>query len=197
MILFLYSMIDNMDSICELGILSFNRASKILHKSIAMNEIQDKRIKVAVPFSDGKGRPLHDFAPLYFDSWNPMLSKKRKDNEIICIIAVNKRILEKPGVVIADRNASSKYCKFAAAPGGLENIEKESVFMRNWKDQNLIVEWEKKSRKCAEALVPERVPPEHFKGFVVYNDNSAMKLEEKVGNKIAKLKLIIDSERFF
>jgi len=195
--LYYITAIDNMGSICERGILSYHMAKKIPHESIAMDEIQEKRIKVMVPVADRKGISLHNFAPLYFDSWNPMLSKLRQINEKICIIALRKEILNLPGAIIADRNASSKYCKFGPSSDGLKNIEKEDVFRQNWKDQDEIIEWEKRSKKCAELLVPGRISSEYFLGAVVVSDDAETRLRQQIGNRLKKFKIIIDRSRFF
>ncbi len=195
--LYYITAIDNMDSICDRGILPYNMAKRIPHESIAMSEIQDRRVKVTVPLTDGKGISLHDFVPLYFDSWNPMLSKLRIHNEAICIIAIKKDILYLPNVVIADRNASREYCKFGSSPEGLKNIDGDIVFARYWADSDDIIQYDKKGKKCAEALVPQRIPMSYFKGAIVVNDESAKRLEEKIGDRIRDFKIIVDSTRFF
>ncbi len=169
--LYYITAIDNMDSICDRGILPYNEAKKIPHESIAMSEIQDRRLKVTVPLTDGKGISLHDLVPLYFDSWNPMLCRKKAENEKICIIAIDKRILELAGVIIADRNASREYCKFGSSPDGLKNIDRDIVFARYWTDPDDIVQYDKKGIKCAEALVPKNVPKKYFRGAIVVKMN--------------------------
>ena len=52
----------NLRSIIERGILSHQKAEKIVHRSVAMDEIQERRKKVVVP----GGRPLHQYVNLYF-----------------------------------------------------------------------------------------------------------------------------------
>ena len=49
--------IRNVPSIMSEGILSYKRAKKINHNSVAMEEIQDRREKKVVP----GGRPLHEY----------------------------------------------------------------------------------------------------------------------------------------
>ena len=64
--------IENLPSIFERGILSHKLAKRIPHHSVAMEAIQDKgKVKVVQ-----RGRPLHDYANLYFDARNPMLYKR-------------------------------------------------------------------------------------------------------------------------
>ncbi len=65
------TLIANLLSITQLGILSNKCASKVGHVSVAMEEIQDKRRQKKIP---GAGH-LHDYVNLYFDAHNPMLSK--------------------------------------------------------------------------------------------------------------------------
>lgn len=73
--------IENMPSIMVRGLLSNERANSIRHMSIAMNVVQERRDTVRV----AGGLKLHQYANLYFDPWNPMLSSKRSQNEEICI----------------------------------------------------------------------------------------------------------------
>ena len=61
--------IDNIPSIMQWGLLSNERAEHIKHKSIAMQEIQDRRDTVIIP----NGLSLHKYANVYFDPRNPML----------------------------------------------------------------------------------------------------------------------------
>jgi len=189
--------IKNMDSICDRGILPYNAAKKIPHESISMDEIQDKRVQVTVPVANGKGISLHDFAPLYFDAWNPMLSKRRAINDKICIIAVNKKILDLSNSIIADSNAASRYCKFGPSPEGLKNLAKEDVFRRDWRDNNQILEWQKKIKKCAELLVHGIITPDYFLGAVVVSDDAKTRLRQQIGNRLENFKIVVDKNRFF
>ena len=97
------SPIENLTSILEYGILSNRRAAQLDHRSVAMEEVQDRRRNKRIP---GAGL-LHDYANLYFDVHNPMLSKRRDQNDTICVLRVDAAVLDQPGVIIADRNAAS------------------------------------------------------------------------------------------
>ena len=65
--------IATVPSILQHGILSHRRAERILHESIALQDIQDLRAKVKVP----KGRALHEYANMYICPRNPMLFKRQ------------------------------------------------------------------------------------------------------------------------
>jgi hypothetical protein len=189
--------ISNIESILRLGILSFNLAKNVPHKSIAMNEIQVRRGNVVIPDAGGRGKSLHDFVPLYFDSWNPMLSKLRDMNENICIIAIEKGIIDIPGVVVADRNASRDYCKFAPAPEGLGNVDFDVVFARSWISDDKIKEYDNKGKKCAEILVPKLVGSKYIKGGFVVNEKTAEKLDAEISRLKCNFKIIVNGNKFF
>ncbi len=147
--------VENLRSILENGIFSHKRAKKIVHRSVAMQEIQDRRKIKVIP----GGRPLHDYVNLYFDARNPMLYKRLGEHETICVLQINPSVMELPGVVIADANASSGYARFARYPEGLRLIDKELVYAEYWTHPDQIVEWDRKAKKCAEILVPDVVDP--------------------------------------
>jgi hypothetical protein len=189
--------IANIESIMNLGILCYNKAKNIEHESIAMDEIQERRINVVVPDAGGKGKSLHDFVPLYFDFWNPMLSSRRHINEKICILVLDKSVIYIPGVVIADRNASKNWCKFAPAPEGLNNVDSDVVFARSWINGDKNKEYDNKGKKCAEILVPKLVPPSYIKGAYAASEQAAKRLEAKICGLGASLKIKIDRGKFF
>ncbi len=71
--LYFIAPIANVPSILQHGILSNKLSGQIDHHSVAMPEIQERRKNKQIPGA----RPLHDYANLYFDAHNPMLSKRR------------------------------------------------------------------------------------------------------------------------
>lgn len=156
--------ISNVASILAHGILSHRRAAPLHPHSIAMAEIQDKRRLVRVP----GGRPLHEYVNLYICARNPMMFKRRGEHGALCVLCVSTAVLDLPGVVIADQNASSKYVRFGPVPTALERIDKRLVFAENWTHpDDQIEEWRHKSIKCAEVLVPDRVDRVHVVGAYV------------------------------
>lgn len=153
--------IQNLPSILENGILSHKLASKILHRSVAMDEIQDLRKIKAVP----RGRPLHDYVNLYFDARNPMLYKRLDQHRELCVLQVDPDVMGLPGVVIADSNASSGHARFAPYPQGLRLIDADMVYAASWiHPDDQILEWKHKAIKCAEVLVPDVVEPRYILG---------------------------------
>ena len=104
--------IANVPPIMKHGILCHKRAGKVDHHSVAMAEIQERRTNKRIP---GAGT-LHDYANLYFDAHNPMLSKLRAQNDDICVLRIDPKVLGLPGVIIADRNAASDWVRVTVKP---------------------------------------------------------------------------------
>jgi len=158
--------IANVPLILKYGILSHRLAEKHVHDSVAMQEVQDRRKDKQIPGA----RLLHEYANLYFDAHNPMLSKRRDQNDTICILRVAHAVLDIPDVIISDRNAASDWAGFYPVAKGLQRIESDRLFARHWTHQeDQLEEWRHKSEKCAEVLVPDRVEPRYLSGAYVVN----------------------------
>lgn len=165
--------IDNIPSIMQRGLLSNERAQRVTHTSIAMNEVQERRDNVKIP----NGLKLHQYANVYFDPHNPMLSARRSQNENICILKIDYRILDIPGVIISDRNASSDYASFYSPEMGMDLIDFDLVYARYWIDEDYFEQMRKKSIKCAEVLVPYVIPYDYVICAAVVNEVAVEKLQ--------------------
>lgn len=189
---------ENVASILETGILSHYGAKTIKHRSIASTLIQDRREPVWVPRPDGSRRKLHSYANLYVNARNKMLStlKYNHGDLDMCVLRVSLDVLDIPGVVVASQNASSDYVRFAAAPDGLANIDKDMVFARSWKHpESQIEEWRHGSIINAEVLVPDVVPPEHIEGAYVSCRSAQKRLRALLPDDA--LDITINADLFF
>lgn len=122
--------IENLPSIRQHGVLSHHRAAGLQHRSVAMTEIQARRSGKRVP----GGRPLHEYANLYINARNVMLSKVLHEASIdeVCVLRISADVVDLPDVVIADQNAASDYVRFTRAPDGLARIDNATVFSEYW-----------------------------------------------------------------
>jgi len=167
--------IANVVSIMQHGILSNELSKKVPHDSLAMEEIQAKRKNKQIPGA----RKLHEYANLYFDAHNPMLSKRRNQNDQMCILCVNASVLDLPGVIISDQNAASSYVRFFPVATGLAALDKDKVFATFWlHPENQIEEWAHSSVKGAEVLIPDRVETKYVIGAYVANQIALKAFEE-------------------
>ncbi len=167
------TLIDTIPSILEHGIVSYVEAEKLPHRSVALQDVQDKRDAKRVP----GGLALHEYANVYFDARNPMMSRRRDEAPELCVLRISTEILSIPGAVITDQNAASKYVRFSA-PDRLPYINLDYVFARSWKHpDDQIEEWRHSSAKCAEALIPERIPVRFLLGAYVVDASAKSRLE--------------------
>ena len=189
--------IENMKSIVTRGLLSHEKMDKFSHKSVALDEVQKKRKKVVVPGC----RPLHQYVNLYFHARNPMLFQiKCRHSDMhkeLCIVRISKDILNIPGVVITDRNASSDYVRFAPAPDGLKIIDKELVFARYWNHADPIDKDRHTSIKCAEVLVLEKISIDFLLGAYVSGEESKQNLYDIIKNINPDFEITVNADLFF
>lgn len=189
--------IHNMKLICSSGILSHQQAKKYRHISVAKEEVQEKRKKVIVP----GGRPLHQYVNLYFHARNPMMFQIKcrhvEMHKEICVIRISKDILNASGVVIADRNASSEYVRFASGSDGLKIIDRELVFARYWNHDDPIEKDRHTSIKCAEVLVPDKVSKDFLLGAYVSCNESKIKLYDIISEVEPDFSIIVNLDLFF
>jgi len=184
------SPIANVPSIMQHGILSHNRVCRLTHTSVAMPEIQELRRNKRIP---GAGN-LHDYANLYFDAHNPMLSKVRARNDEICVLRIDPRIMDLPGVIISDRNAAGRWARFYPVAAGVGEINRDRIFARYWThQQDPTDEVRHKLEKCAEVLVPDCVPRRFIIGSYVAN-RAAMELFRRLN---IVLPVVVKSDIFF
>ncbi|MGQ9779783.1 MAG: DUF4433 domain-containing protein [Bacillota bacterium] len=155
--------INNLRSILQIGILCYEHAQAIPHESIAMEEIQRRRADKIVP----GGRPLHQYVNLYFSARNPMMFARKEAHQNLCVLQILSEVMDLPGVIVTDGNASSNYTWFRPASDGIRFLEEELIYARDWRHSDLKEYWRRKSAKCAEVLVPDRVDPSYIAGIYV------------------------------
>ena len=181
--------IANVPSILQDGILCHKRAEELDHVSIADPTVQAIRDRTQVP----RGFKLHEYANLYICARNPMLFKRKDKHPSLTVLRVSTDVLHLRNVVIADGNAASGRTAFWASPEGLKKIEKNIVFAKYWTDQNRVADDTKKTIKCAEVLISERVEPRYIIGAYV----SRRKTRQKLIDLGFSLPIEINSYLFF
>lgn len=156
--------IENLDSILRRGILSHNRARRVEHRSVASEDVQNRRRWKSVP----RGASLHSYANLYFDARNPMMSRLLFDgHRDLIVVVVSEAVLDIPNAVVADGNAAAAGTRFFPSPEGLVNLNSELIFADRWPDPDPWMEKEKKRARCAEVLVPNLVSSDYIEGCYV------------------------------
>jgi ssDNA thymidine ADP-ribosyltransferase, DarT len=164
--------IANVVSVMQHGILSYDSASKLNHHSVALQAVQDRRDQKQVP----GGLKLHQYANLYFHARNPMLSRRRREAESLCVLRISTQVFEIQGVVITDQNASSDYVRFLD-PSQWKLLSFDDIYAADWRHpDDQIAYWRHKARKCAEVLVPNLVESKFVIGAYVLDVSAQTRL---------------------
>ena len=188
--------IANLGSIAREGILSNDRMKGRSHGSIADPLVQDRRDRVRVPGANGS-RDLHSYANLYLNPRNAMMYKRHDHHAEIGVVQVNPAVLGLPGVVLADRNASSDWCRFFTSPDGLADIDGSLVFARSWTSQDEVEYFRRKSAVCAEVLVPDVIAPMWLAGVLVSCELARAAAATQLIGTLLCGKITIDGDIFF
>lgn len=187
---------ENLPTLLRYGIQSHRRAAMGRKKgilqpvSVAMSEVQDIREGVRVP----GGRELHEYANLYFCARNPMMYKLKERHLELCVLKINCAVLDIAEAVVTDMNTAKSICRFAPASNELLLINRAMVFAEDWRHPSDPIAYIRhKAIKCAEALIPDQVPPDYITGAYV----SCAAAAAKLNSTTPSLPTIIDSHLFF
>jgi hypothetical protein len=155
--------IENLPSVMSVAILSHRRAQAVAHESVADPEIQDRRARVRVP----GGRPLHEYANLYFHARNPMMYRRQERHAELAVLSIDTSVLDLRDVVVTDRNAAADFVRFAPAPEGLSIVDEALTFAEFWAHDHYFEKIRRRQATPAEILVPDRVTAQFIKGAYV------------------------------
>jgi hypothetical protein len=157
--LFYITHVTNVTGILRSGILSHNRAQRVLHAKVDLQTVQDIRARVPV----SRTRMLHDHANLYVCGRNAMMYYVQANNPIneICLLRVSPDVLDLDEVVVTDGNAARQPgTKFSDAASGIAALDFDRVHDEFWIHHPTEAErYEHKRVKQAEVLVPDFVDP--------------------------------------
>ena len=115
----------------------------------------------------------------------------------LCVIRINKDVLTLSEVIITDGNASSDYVRFYTAADGLKAIDKERVFAKYWNHDDPIEKFRHVFEKCAEVLVPEKVPVDFLLGVYVSCEESKSKLYDIMEAIEPNFAITVNTDLFF
>lgn len=183
--LYFITHIDNMKSIMRHGIVSRNFAKKKMlnFSDISEEGVQSRRSGKKVP---GTNKVLHDYANLYFDAHNPMLSARRSKNDELCVLRIKSDVLDLNDVIVTDKNAARE-CWFKTVAEGLPFLDKDEVYATFWLNDDYWEQERLKGIKCAEVLVPNEISAKYIVGVYVANQ-AAFDYFKKVSNLPVEIK---------
>ncbi|RKZ25699.1 DUF4433 domain-containing protein [bacterium] len=172
--------IDNLPSILEKGILSHKlvEKGKLEYTSIYDSDIVKVRRDKLTP----DGRSLWDFANLYFQPRNAMLYRVvffsgNKPDDIVIIGVKNSILRNVRDIFITNGNAASPNSLILPISEAEDEIKKirKQVDKEYWKDED-----GSKIALMAEALIPDRVPPEYIQEIYVASREAINKVRQSI-----------------
>jgi hypothetical protein len=185
--------IANVSSVFTHGILSHNQASKLPHESCAKQEIQDRRTQVVVP----SGKPLHNYANVYFNARNPMMHLLKDDHTKLAVLVLDKNIIDLPGAIVTDRNASRDYAIFRPASTGLAMLDSNLIYAEYWTHSDPIEQDRRKGIRCAEVLVPDKIESHFIIMAYVSCEESRIILDKLLRVANVSLPIVVNGNLFF
>jgi ssDNA thymidine ADP-ribosyltransferase, DarT len=154
---------ENLGSILEVGILCHDKAKRIKHASVAMQEVQDRRAAVILPNKRG----LHSYVNMYINARNAMMYVRRDGHQKLCVIRVDKRVILHDEAIVTDQNAAKSAVRFSSGVPGLKRIDGNRVFATWWKHDDPLETERHRAAMCAEVLIPDSVDPGYLNGVYV------------------------------
>lgn len=169
--------VENVGYVVKYGILSRNQVilRNMNPQDISDSNVQQRRENISVP----NGFKLHQYVNFYFHARNPMMYRLISENKLnkICVLKINKNIINYKDVVITDGNAATYKTKFLQ-PFQINELDFNAIFARSWTNSDQISELEHKRKKCAEVLVPTSISYENIHGAYVANDTIKKRLTD-------------------
>ena len=194
-----FTHLDNLPGLIEHGLLSPNEQKRLNlgHKSIAIQEIQNRRASMKV--TCGPGGVVHDYVPFYFCTRSSMLlsvvNAKNVDQMFLIHLAVPISVLERADVVFTKASANTNEAPdFFEDPSRLSNLNWGAIDSLKWS----LSSDEEKQARMAEVLVHRRLDVSMLDHIVVWNSDVKKHVEElfrKAG--LTPPDIRFDSHRYF
>jgi len=167
--------LSNLKNILEYGLLSHKKAHSQVNKHIfglSISDISDSEVQKVRKSKLLNQKSLHEYVCLYFHPKNPMLFKRRDQQEDLLILAIEPILLLEKDVYFSDGNAAAQTTKFYCNLEELQQVNWKIVRADFWADQV-----DGKRIKCSEILIPFTVSREKIKKIFCYNTKQVQKIE--------------------
>ena len=192
--------IENVSSILDKGILSHNDVKNIPHVDISNKTIQSLRGSKTIELDDNNktALPLWSFVCLFAQPHNAMMYVSRGKH--ICVIRIDKTILERDDIFISDRNASCHNAKFMRAKHWSLTDETARCLYSRYslpKSSNAIDANDYKSIRQLEILCPKKVTRDYILGFFVKQKEDMQTLLNIAKDKLSSLSITVNANIFF
>lgn len=184
--------IDNLPSILERGIFSYDRVKGEGLRPISIdngNIIEQRNYKT----TDGK--KLWDYANLYFQPRNALMYRFLHQHHLkdLAVVGIDKKVLDEQDVIITDGSTANETTQFFnCLSGGMKILKKQWSIIENdwWNNSD-----GSKRKMMAECLIPYYVKPVYIRSVYVADDTTRNDIQKIVGN--SKIKVNSEPDMFF
>jgi hypothetical protein len=156
---------DNINNIIKHGILNHDdaRSYKVNLVDISDPEAQRWRERPEPCYK----RRIHDYAPLYINPRNPMLSARRHLQDDLCLLEVSLTVLARNEYLITDGNAASRDTQFYSSINDFKSLPWDVLDVKYWADLP-----DGKRKRCAEVLIYPKISQEFIGSIHCYSNNT-------------------------
>lgn len=183
--------INNLDSIINNGIFSYNSVATVRSNYIDISDPKIQKRRNRMIFLTGKS--VHDYVPLYFATQTPMQYvittsaptkgryAKAKNDDLVFLDFELTDIFDLEGVIFTEGNASSGCTNFYNKKSDLKNIDCEIINCPNdyYSTNGECYKEEWKRKKASEVLVPDNLSIDLLSRIVVFDKVVKKKLQRK------------------
>jgi len=154
---------SNIEKIIKYGILSHNNVEALYlkHEDISDNQVNDRRRRNEPIYN----KPIHDYAPFYFNHKNPMLFRRINIQHEIAIIEIDRSAIYQYKGLITDGNAAAQPTRFFSGMDSLSQLDWNCLMADNWNEIP-----DGKRKRCAEVLILGRVPSSRIKNIFCFSE---------------------------
>jgi len=183
------SHIDNLNSILQNGLISYNQALDLKHIDISNRDVNIRRTVIEPIFN----KQIHSYVPFYFNPRNAMLYARREIQNNLVVLAIDRILIYHETSLFTDGNAAAKNTKFFNDLHELKTLNWKCINAKYWTDC-----LDGKRIKMAEVLIVDIVEPKYIKK--IYCNNYVLKqyVESLLqDNSIQDIQVEINMEMFF
>lgn len=168
--------VDNVPGVMRDGLRCRDDLAADAFTDVSDGEVQDRRRLDPI-----HSRRLKSYVPLYFSPLNAMYYRVVKTHgaDRLCIVEVSPEVIDRPGVLVTDRNAAAGGVRFGKGRAGLRAVDAAATFSREYLGEN----HERDQRRQAEVLVPDRVGPHHVRALHVVSQQAASSIRERLDDE--------------
>jgi ssDNA thymidine ADP-ribosyltransferase DarT-like protein len=149
---------NNLQSIFQVGILSYYEAHKLYPELVDISDPEVQRWREHKP-SNSIYR-IHEYVPLYINPRNPMLYVRRNQQSFLCLIEIDLNVLDNNIFLLADGNAASSTTRFFKNQSDLKCLPWDVLKSDSWSDKT-----DGKRKRCSEVLLYPKIDPQYIKAL--------------------------------